>query len=98
MNRDSLQQLHKYNYAINYGIRETASKYIHHKHKMENLKKEAQKYFNKVEDCYDRIALCRYYLDGLTWDRLVMELGYGTPDCIRKRCSRALEKLNKKKL
>lgn len=91
MMKKSLKKLYKYRYTLRVGRVRLKDEEIH---EMENLLAEAKEYFKNVSDDFDRLTLCKRYLGGKTWKKVAYEMGYSTPDSVRKRCSRALAKVS----
>ncbi len=91
MKKMKLKKLYKYRYTIRKGKEMLKDEEIS---EMEKLAEEAKECFRGIADDIDRMTLCKRYLGGKPWKRVAMEMGYSTPDSVRKRCCRALAKVS----
>lgn len=91
MMKKNLKKLYKYRYTLRAG-KEMLK--VDEMHEMEHLAEEAKKCFKNVADDLDRVTLCKRYLGGKPWKMVAFEMGYSTPDSVRKRCCRALAKVS----
>ncbi len=91
MKKTNLKKLYKYRYTLREGKEMLKSSEIS---EMKQLVEEARECFRCVPDDLDRLTLCKRYLGGKPWKRVAIEMGYSTPDSVRKRCCRALAKVS----